>query len=225
MLNKPRAVMFDMDGLLLDSERLFLKSFVQARRDFGLADSPEVFTKTIGLRYDLAKPLIRANFDDSFNYDAFEAKWEHYRNLAFAGTIPRRPGAKRLMQLLKDMDIAIGVATSTDSKAARSHLQSSGLLEFVGPIVGGDMVDRPKPDPQPYLLLADTLGVAPADTVVFEDSDVGTRAAISSGARVVQVPDMIVPHRDVQALGHLIADSLLQGANAVGLIATQACDL
>jgi beta-phosphoglucomutase-like phosphatase (HAD superfamily) len=91
-------------------------------------------------------------------------------------------------------------------------------LEFVGPLVGGDMVDRPKPDPQAYLKLADALGVDPRQCVVFEDSDFGVRAGVASGARVVQVPDMITPSDDVSALGHLIAPSLLDGAVMAGII-------
>jgi HAD superfamily hydrolase (TIGR01509 family) len=221
LLTQPHGVMFDMDGLLLDTERLFLHSFVQTRRHFGLSDSPEIFINTIGLRYDLAKPLIAACMGAGFDYGAFEKVWMEHRVIAFQGAIPRRPGAKTLMRLLSAKGIKIGVATSTDTKTARRHLEGSGLLEHIGPIIGGDMVDRPKPDPQAYLNLASALGVDPTQCIAFEDSDVGTRAAIASGAQVIQVPDMIDPSDDVRALGHLIAPSLLEGAISAGIIPVQ----
>ena len=219
LLNEQRlGVMFDMDGLLLDTERLFLRSFVKTREHFGMSGNPEIFISCIGLRPDIAAPIIRASLDAGTDFETFNDQWNRYIAVEFSGEIPCRPGAKTLLRILSEKKIAIGVATSTATDLARQHLQSSGLLDFIGPIVGGDMVARPKPDPQAYMMLADALGRVATDCVAFEDSDVGTRAAVASGATTVQVPDMLTVSDAVRNLGHVIAPSLLDGALAVGLI-------
>jgi beta-phosphoglucomutase-like phosphatase (HAD superfamily) len=110
------------------------------------------------------------------------------------------------------------VATSTQTEKAQGHLQKSGLLDFFHSVTGGDQVVNAKPAPDIYIKAAKTLGLSAVDCVAFEDSDPGTRAAVASGAVVVQVPDLLVPSDEVRALNHFIAPSILNGATRIGLI-------
>jgi HAD superfamily hydrolase (TIGR01509 family) len=210
--------MFDMDGLLLDTERLQLDCFVAARRNFGLSDSPETFLACIGLRVDKSAHIIQASIGVDADYRAFCDHWDLLCKTALADGVPLRPGVETLLQLLNQRGLPIGIATSSKTEVAKHHLTDASILRYFNVVVGGDMVDAPKPHPQIYYDLATALGVEPADCVVFEDSETGTRAAIASGATTIQVPDMIPPSDALKKLGHLIAPSLLDGAVGIGLI-------
>ena len=213
------AAMFDMDGLLLDTERVCLDAFVEARRAFGLSDGVDHFMKCVGLRAEASGQIIADSLQGQADPAVFNAAWDQRIETRLQQGIPLRPGAAELLRILHTRGVPVGVATSTRADRARHHLDRAGLLPFLRHVVGGDQVDRPKPDPQPYHRLAEFLGTTAEACVAFEDSDAGTRAAVASGALTVQVPDLIAPSEPLRALGHHIAPSLLAGAVAVGLIA------
>jgi len=215
------AVIFDMDGLLLDTEKVCLDCFVDTRRRFSLPDSPEVFLKCVGLRGEKPEQIIRDSLDDKTGFDEFNETWDRRIDLALACEIPRKQGALTLLRLLAQKGCALAVATSTDTQTARRHLNTAGLLKYIRYVIGGDMVAKRKPDPEIYHKAAKQLGYSAEDCVAFEDSETGTRAAIASGATTVQIPDLIWPSEELRTLGHLIAPDLLTGAIEVGLIAKQ----
>ena len=130
-----------------------------------------------------------------------------------------KPGVRELLERLGEIGLPCAVATSTRTTSAETLLDGAGLLELVRTVTGGDRVVRGKPDPEIYHRAAATLGIEARDAVAFEDSDPGTRAAVASGARTVQVPDIRAPSDAVRALGHTVAPDLLAGARAVGLLA------
>ncbi len=211
------AVIFDMDGLLLDTERLVVEAFVETRAAFGLPDGRDIILGCIGLRGDKTRDVLKEVMPDNL-FDDFNLEWERRNKLRLQGDIPLRPGARELLARLSERGMPMGVATSTRTEVARSHLGHNGLLPFLTHVVGGDLVARPKPEPEVYLTVAGLLGVDARNCIAFEDSETGTRAAIASGARVVQVPDLVQPSDALRAEGHVIAPSLLDGAAAVGLI-------
>ena len=102
--------------------------------------------------------------------------------------------------------------------SARELLERTDIARFFRTVTGGDDVVEPKPAPEIYLKAAASLGVEARDCCAFEDSGPGTRAAVASGATVVQVPDLVAPTEEIRALGHLIAHDVLDGARQVGLI-------
>lgn len=210
--------MFDMDGLLLDTERLILAAFVDARRQFSLPDREDIFLRCIGHRRDASQKIIRDSLEGEVSYEDFDRAWEQRIQERLAGDIPERPGASTLLKLLNAKGLTVGVATSTRTEHATEQLGRTGLLPHIRLIVGGDQVQKPKPDPEIYHLLAARLGTTASECVAFEDSNAGTTAAVASGAKVVQVPDLVTPTPDVVAFGHIIAPSLLEGAVLAGLI-------
>jgi HAD superfamily hydrolase (TIGR01509 family) len=213
-----KAVMFDMDGLLLDTERLQLDCFVTAQRDFEIPENPKVFLACIGLRSDMGASIVRDSLPFGTDFDAFYKHWIALCKSAISQGAPLRPGVVTVLETLKQRGLSMGVATSSRSDSAVHHLDGAGILDYFDHVIGGDMVEEPKPSPEIYYRLASALNVKPAECAAFEDSETGTRAAMAAGATTVQVPDMIPPSDKFRDFGHVIAPTLLEGAMAIGLI-------
>ena len=214
------AILFDMDGLLLDTEKVCFDNFVETRRHFSLSDSPDVFLRCVGVRRPECDRIIRESLSDQVEFQDFNEVWREKISATLRRDIPLKAGALQLFQILASKGYLMGVATSTETEVARSHLERTGLLSFLGGVIGGDLVKEGKPNPEVYHKIAKHLGVSAADCIAFEDSETGTRAAVASGARTVQIPDLIPPSADMLEFGHVIAPSLLEGALKVELIKT-----
>lgn len=207
-----------MDGLLLDTEKICLDCFVETRRSFGLSDSPDVFLQCIGLRGKKAKSIIFESLDNGVTIEEFSRVWNITLTNRLDGDIPIKNGVEPLIKALRAKNIPIAVATSTDFRHAQDQLRRTGLLPHFQCVIGGDMVQNHKPDPEIYLRTAKELNCEIRDCFAFEDSDAGTRAAFTSGATTIQVPDLTTPSDEVRNLGHLIAPDVLSGAIKAGLI-------
>ncbi len=213
-----KAVIFDMDGLLLDTERVCFEGFTYARQHFALSESPETFLSCVGLRADASNRIVQDSLDNVISLNTFNAEWSKHIRAQLAREIPLKQGALQLIQLLASKGYPMGVATSTRTSQARSHLESAGLLPHLTCIIGGDLVENGKPDPEVYHKAAKHLGVKAEDCIAFEDSETGTKAAVASGARTVQIPDLIQPSASFAKHGQLIAPTILEGAIQMGLI-------
>jgi len=214
-----RGALFDMDGLLLDSERACVVAFNETVQGFGLPPMPDVPLACIGLRSDGVRTKVSAALAERVEYDAFYAAWGQRISTAFAQGIPVKADVFALLGALKAQGTPCAVATSTRTASAEVQLQKAGLRGYFKAVIGGEQVANGKPAPDIYLMAAKALGLSAADCVAFEDSDPGTLAAIASGAALVQVPDVKPPSAALLANGHLVAASVLTGARHVGLIA------
>ena len=213
-----KAVLFDMDGLLLDSERQYLEAFLRSCKFFGLRNMEHVFYDCIGLRLDDRTKVLEKAFFDRVDLENFNAKWDIFISQKSAEEIPLKAGVKELLRILKSSGTPRIVATSTRSEKAIQHLKITGIYDLISHVVGGDEVKHGKPDPEIYLKAAAKAGFPAEDCAAFEDSDIGILAAVRSGATAVQVPDLKKPSVNTRSLGHLIAKDLLSGAKEIGLI-------
>ena len=213
-----KAVLFDMDGLLIDSERQFFKSFLQTCAEFDLSNMEQVFYDCIGLRSADSAVVLQKALGHLVGLAAFNAAWDDRAEQQRSKNIPLKSGAQELLSLLQDAGIPRVVATSTSTSKAMHHLQKAGIYDLVTHVVGGDQVSLGKPEPEIYLKAAATAGFDAQDCAAFEDSDPGTLAAVRSGATTVQVPDLKPPSQKTLALGHVVAHDLLTGAEKIGLI-------
>lgn len=218
LLPTPSGVLFDMDGLLLDTERLLTACFQEVADQMGFENFTPVLLRLIGVRRKESEVILRANMRSDSDLSTFLTRSNSLFSERIASGIPQKAGVKELLAGLSERDVSCAVATSTATSTARGHLEHAGLLGYFKTVTGGDQVDNAKPAPDIYFKAAASLGVSAADCVAFEDSDTGVKAAYSAGSRVVQIPDILQPSKETRALGHIIAPSLLEGAVQVGLI-------
>lgn len=199
-----RAVIFDMDGTLLDSERLSHKAWDAAAREVGKRVTREVFLKMVGHRSVDCMRILQDEVGSRLPAERIIASArEHYARLVSAG-VPLMTGVREIFDFARERSWKIGIATSTRRESAQAKLEHAGLWQFVDAATCGDEVAVGKPDPEIYRATAGKLGIAPEDCLAVEDSPTGFRAAFSAGCRSVLIPDLVKPtpeaRRDALAL-------------------------
>ena len=203
------AVIFDMDGLLLDSERLSLATFIETCDHFGLGEQTAIFMQCIGTNQALGEQVLKEGLQGKIDHVAFGRLWDSkYLEVTLGRAVPLKNGVIELLHDLKILGVSTAVATSTSISRATQKLNSSGILNHFDLVVGGDQVERSKPFPDIYLKAAELLRVRPERCLALEDSENGVRAALAAGMTVIQIPDLVEPSVALCALGHTVLKSL-----------------
>ena len=214
-----QAAIFDMDGLLLDTERLCMRVFKEACSAQSLPFHEEAYLSMIGCNGAGIEAILRRAYHD--DYPRVNRAWrERYREVVYHQAIDLKPGVITLLEWLKRRDVPIAVATSTPKETAVVKLRLAGLDHYFHNVTTGCEVTRGKPDPEIYLLAARRLGVDPQRCLAFEDSNNGARAAVGAGMKTYQVPDLVEPSPEVRALGHSIVESLSEALRLISQDAT-----
>ncbi len=206
---KYKAAIFDMDGLLLDTERIFLDAFKKTCAELDHKFDMSLFISIIGTNAVKTKDILTEGFGRGYNHDRFREVW--IRNVeAYLATnsIPIKEGAVNLLEKISSVPMPMAIATSTRYHDAVNTLESTGILDYFSFVIGGDHVINSKPDPEIYLKTSNKLGLNPGECVVFEDSENGVKSAHAAGMDVIQVPDLVTPSEEIKALGHRIYHSL-----------------
>ncbi len=209
------AAIFDLDGLLLDTERLAIAAGYETLTGLGWPHSEGLFERLVGIDDVTGSREIAAHFGAGFPLDDFRQGWNTLFADRLEGGIDLRPGALQLLGALGSVGLPCAIATSSQRQSALKKLAITGLEGHFATVVSVDCIVNPKPAPDPYLEAARRLGMDPAQCIAFEDSDTGAAAAHSAGMTVVQVPDMLQttgPH------AHHLAPDLITGARMAGLI-------
>jgi HAD superfamily hydrolase (TIGR01509 family) len=208
-----RAVVLDMDGLMLDTEPMSQAGWVQTFRERGLAFRKDQFQAIIGLNVAGARRMMTGWYGPDFPFDEIYA-----RKLVAVGEIiardgiPLKPGLAEFLAAADALGLRKAVATSTARERALYKLKLSGVPGTIETLAGGDEVARGKPAPDLFLLAAERLGIPPAECLAFEVSDPGVLAARAAGMRVVIVPDQKHPSAEAAAAAWRIIPSLIQAA-------------
>jgi HAD superfamily hydrolase (TIGR01509 family) len=204
------AVVFDMDGLLLDSERIAYDIGRQVSLDLGIPWTHETAMQLIGRNSREHEALLKGAFGEDYPLEVHQAEFgRRYEAVIAQGTIPLKPGVHELFDALDARRLPRAVATSTRRSRALPKLEAVGLLARVDLVVAGDEVSRGKPAPDIFLAAAERLGQAAERCLALEDSNAGVRAAHAAGMRVVMVPDLLQPADDIRDAGIMVAASLL----------------
>lgn len=204
------GVIFDMDGLLFDSERLYVKLYKQIEPDFGIELPEQAYIDCVGTTMERTGEIILSCVGrNDFDYPAFKNTlnnaFDRYRE---EYGLPLMPGAAELVRELHRRGLPLGVASSTRRYIVDDNLAHAGLEGYIRVVTGGDEIGRGKPAPDIYVRTAAELGVRCEAVLVFEDSEAGILAASAAGMRVAAVPDLKRPPEAVLAKAFRVYGSL-----------------
>ena len=202
------GVIFDMDGVLFDTETIALECWGAAATKLGLSGWRELYPQCIGI----TQPKTRALWVEAWgeeNAQAFSREILAAYDARYAGRpVPQKPGAGEILRALHERGVPLAVASSTPEQRVRQHLTEAGFLPRFTAVIGGDRLQRSKPAPDIFLLAGEALGVKAERCFVIEDSFNGIRAAHAAGMRPVMVPDMLPPTEEIRALAEVVLPDL-----------------
>lgn len=205
------AVIFDMDGVIFDSEALVLKTWKQVAGKYGIPDIEETCRECLGTNHEATKNIFKKHYGEDFPYDTYKKEMaELFHQQAAGGNLEKKPGIHELLEYLRSLKIKTGLASSTREEIVKKELSEGGLLSYFDEIVCGDMVKRSKPAPDIYLETCRRLLVKPEQCYGIEDSYNGIRALKSAGMHPLMVPDLAEPTKEMEMLSECILPSLYE---------------
>lgn len=213
-MKKGMTVIFDMDGVIFDSERAILECWLVLADKYGLKDLEEVFKKCIGTNDAQTAEIVESAYAPEFGegiYDKLRKESSEIFHKKYDGVgLPIKPGVKELLDYLKDNNVPIGLASSTKKATVERELTEAGLIDYFDKIIGGDAVKISKPNPEIYLLACEAMGTEPEKAIAIEDSYNGVRAAKAAGMQCIMVPDIIPADEEMRELADQICGDLLE---------------
>jgi len=214
----PAAVIFDMDGLMFDTENLTIPLWEVAGKPFGYNLTRDIVLRMVGISGEKAQEVLLKEFGADFPYEKIR---DEFRILVSKEVekngVPKKPGLMYLLDRLRDAKIPLGVATSTKSPRAVEMLEKAGILERFKAITCGEEVTNGKPEPDIFLLAAKKLGQHPCNCVGFEDSTAGLMGLHAAGIRSVYIKDVLSPPEEVLATVWRRCNDLSEAAALFGL--------
>ncbi|MGN0500123.1 MAG: HAD family hydrolase [Ruminococcus sp.] len=206
---KIKGVIFDMDGVILDSEKLYVRFWCEAGRFYGFPMEEKHALSIRSMARPLASEKLRGIFGSSFDYDAVRSKRvELMDKYVEENGIELKDGAEDLLVHLKENGYRIALATATPPERAEKYLRLHDLYKYFDVTVSASMVSLGKPAPDIYLRAAEMLGLSAQSCLALEDSPNGIRSASSAGCVTVMVPDLDLPNDDILPLLHSVANGL-----------------
>lgn len=204
-----KAIVFDMDGVLFDTEMICGKVWREIFKDMGLENAENALKDCTGLNRKSEEEYFKVHYP----HVAFECfinrLSEGFNAWVEENGMPIKTGARELLTWLRGNMWKTALATSTRRESAVHHLKMTGLIDMFDEIVSGDMVEKGKPDPEIYLTACKKLGVMPEDTYAVEDSRNGLHSAYNAGMKAILVPDTIEPTNDMLNIAYRKEKTLL----------------
>lgn len=193
-----RAVVFDMDGLLFDTEKLHARAALAAAKEVGCELTMNVFCRLLGTTE--ARRILQAHYGDSYPFDELRVAWGRQFRLLAETELELKRGALDLLDLLDGLGLPRAIATSSSHNTVQHHLAAHDLTQRFHVIVAAGDYTASKPAPDPFLKAAERLAVAPRDCLALEDSHNGIRSASAAGMMAIMVPDLIEPTAEIERI-------------------------
>ncbi len=194
-----KAIIFDKDGTLHDTEKVFAEAWHLAAEELHVPDIEATLRDCTGMTLPAIAEYWAKKYP-AIPFSDYLPRRQYHFNRIIADGIPVKEGARELLTYLREKGYRVGLATSTGYAEAMNHLERTDMVKYFDKdaIITGDMVEHGKPAPDIYLLAAARLGVEPAACLGVEDSNTGIRAIVSAGMRAVMIPDTVPPAADVR---------------------------
>lgn len=209
--NNKEAVIFDMDGVIFDSETLVFHCWNVVAEKYGINNVEEACRECLGINAAETKERFLKHYGADFPYDEYKREMsELFHKTAADGGLEVKQGVRELLSFLKEHHYKIALASSTRKAVVESQLTAAGLIDYFDEIICGDMVKNSKPEPEIYLTAAERIKVSPDKSYAIEDSYNGIRSAYSAGMDVIMVPDMLPANEEMEKICCNILDSLFQ---------------
>lgn len=191
-------VIFDMDGLMFDTERVFVQAWDYAGEQMGIGKAGYMTLKTLGMNIAMSKEVWREEFGDRYDEQELRRHTKQFLTEYYASNkVPVKKGLYTLLEYLKNRGAKMAVATSSPRWEVENHLKDAGVYEYFQEIVCGDMIAHSKPDPEIYLKVCALFGIAPEEAYALEDSRNGLLSAHRAGCKAVMVPDLWQPDEEI----------------------------
>lgn len=208
-LENIKAVIFDLDGTLIDTERIYRQIWPRAIADLGYVMKEEQYLSLRSLGRVYASVKMREWFGEAFDYDkARSIRTRYFKEYIAEHGIQKKKGAIELLEYLRNKGIVTAIATATDIARATEYLEMTGLDGYFDKIISATMVKEGKPSPQVYLYACEQLGYEPAECMAVEDAPNGIKSAYRAGCKVIMVPDQTGPDDDIEGMYLKCVDSL-----------------
>lgn len=196
-----RGIVFDMDGLLFDSERVVKRSWDMAGDELGIVHMGSHIYHTLGMNLAGRTAYFTKAVGENFPHEEFFALTRRYfYKIVDLEGLSLKPGARELLEYGKESGYKMAVAISSRSGYALQSLKTAGIYSYFDGLVFGDMVSRSKPDPEIYLRACESIGIRPKECIALEDAPAGIRAAWAAGMKPVMIPDLVEPDEAVKTL-------------------------
>ncbi len=204
-----RAVVFDMDGLMFDTERIGIRTWSTLAKELGYPKLDGLIYTCFGTNYTFKRKYFAEELGEDFPFEHFvKREIEITDETLKKEGIPHKEGLVELLEFLKLNGIKCAVATSTSYHPAIDRLEAAGVDKYFDKVITGDMTEKGKPEPDIYLKACAELNVDPEDAIGLEDSYNGVRAIYSAGMRAVMIPDMVEPNDEMRDKTFAIKASL-----------------
>lgn len=215
---KITAVVFDMDGVLLDTERLSAKCWAEIADERGIPDIDRVYKLCIGRTTPDTYEILRREYGDAIDLDElYECSRQRIFKYIDEDGIPVKPQAAEVLRGLSERGVPLALASSTKYETVCRQLKMAGLYEYFNVIIGGDKIANGKPAPDIYLAACESLGVDPKNCAAVEDSYNGVKSARSAGLYTVMVPDILEPTEEILPFIDLKANDLKEAFTKIDI--------
>ena len=203
------AVVFDMDGVIFDSERAVLECWLELADKYAIPNIMEPYLACTGTTMARTREIMMETYGPDFPYDEYAAEASAMFHERYdGGRLPMKRGVREILEYLKSHGKRIALASSTRRETVVNQLRDAKILEYFDEVVTGDMVERSKPEPDIFLMACEKVGVAPTRAFAIEDSYNGIRAAHSGKLRPIMVPDLRPADAEMKELAEAVLEDL-----------------